>query len=245
MIAVAILCAVLGAVLASFAAVVVVRMPAGVSVIGGRSRCDACGRTLGVFELVPVVSWIALRGRCRGCGAAIDPLHVQLEIAGATAGALAGALLPPWLAVAGTAYAAALLALAALDLRHFWLPDRITLPLVAVGLAINAVVERPGLQPSIIGALAAYAVLRLIAVAYRTVRGRDGLGGGDAKLLAAIGAWSGWMSLPFVLTGACLLGLALVGLDRLRGGAVAADTRVPLGALLAVAAWPAWLWVVR
>jgi leader peptidase (prepilin peptidase)/N-methyltransferase len=86
-----------------------------------------------------------------------------------------------------------------------------------------------------------YAGLWLVAALYRRVRGREGLGGGDPKLLGAIGAWLGWAALPLILLGASLLGLGLVLLDRLRGRAVAGDTMVPLGALMAGVAWPLWL----
>ena len=100
---------------------------------------------------------------------------------------------------------------------------------------------RPAADRAAIGAAVGWAALSLIALAYRRLRGREGMGGGDPKLLAGIGAWVGALQLPFVLLGAGLLGLAAILLMRLRGEEVSATTRLPLGTLMAVAAWPIWL----
>ena len=121
--------------------------------------------------------------------------------------------------------------LAALDLEHEWLPDRLTWPLLAAGLAAAWGGFGPPLESRLIGAAAGFASLFAIARLYRAVRGREGLGGGDPKLFAAIGAWLGWTQLPFVLVGAGLLGLAALLLKRVRGEAVAATDRLPLGDL--------------
>ena len=118
-------------------------------------------------------------------------------------------LVPGWLGLAGALFGWVLLTLALLDAGHFWLPDKLTLPLLLLGLAI---VNEPPLLHRLIGAAAGYAVLALIALAYRAARGREGLGGGDPKLLAAIGAWLGWQALPFVLLAASLAGLAWAGI---------------------------------
>lgn len=236
---------IIGLLIGSFAATVVIRMPQDRSALAGRSACDGCGRTLKAWELLPLASFILARGKCRTCGAAIDPIHPQIEIAAALIGALSGALLPPLPALITALFGWTLLVLAALDLRHFWLPDRIVLPLGIAGLAVNAAGIGPGIAPAAIGAAAGFGVLWAVSAAYHAVRKRRGLGGGDPKLLGAIGVWVGWAPLPFVLLGAALLGIVLILLDRLRGREVAATTRVAFGALLAAAAWPAWILVLR
>jgi leader peptidase (prepilin peptidase)/N-methyltransferase len=237
--------ALFGLVIGSFAATVVVRMPRDRSALAGRSACDGCGRTLKAWELLPLASYVAARGKCRTCGAAIDPIHPQIEIAAALIGALSAALLQPLPALIAALFGWTLLVLAALDLRHFWLPDRIVLPLGLTGLAVNAADIGPGIVSAAIGAAAGFGVLWAVGAAYHALRKRRGLGGGDPKLLGAIGAWVGWAPLPLVLMGAALLGIVVVLLDRLRGGEVAATTRVAFGALLAAAAWPAWILVLR
>lgn len=235
----------LGLVIGSFAATVVVRMPEGRSALVGRSACDGCGRALKAWELLPLASYLLARSRCRTCGGAIDPIHPQIEIAAMLIGAVSAALLPPVLALTAALFGWTLLVLAALDLRHFWLPDRIVLPLGVAGLAVNAGGIGPGIVPAAIGAAAGFGILWAVGAAYQALRKRRGLGGGDPKLLGAIGAWVGWAPLPFVLLGAALLGIVLVLLDRLRGTKVEATTRVAFGALLAAAAWPAWVLVLR
>ncbi|NJC07129.1 prepilin peptidase [Polymorphobacter fuscus] len=133
-----------------------------------------------------------------------------------------------------------LLALLVLDVEYFWLPDRLTVPLAAMGLAAGIWLP-PSVPDRLIGAAAGFASLAGIAYAYRVMTGRVGLGGGDPRLFAAIGAWLGWVALPFVLLLAASFGLALVAYDRLRGRAITRHSRIPLGALLAAAAWLLWV----
>jgi leader peptidase (prepilin peptidase)/N-methyltransferase len=231
----------LGAILGSFIATVLIRWPQGRSVIAGRSRCDSCGKPLGPGDLVPILSYAALHGKCRACGVRIDRRHFAVELAAATLGLIALVAHPLPLAAITLGFGLWLLLLAMLDLEHQWLPDRLTLPLVPLGLAAAWAGFGPPLMERAIGAVAGWAALFLIALAYRRLRGREGMGGGDPKLLAAIGAWVGALQLPFVLLGAGLLGLAAILLMRLRGEEVSATTRLPLGTLMAVAAWPIWL----
>lgn len=134
-----------------------------------------------------------------------------------------------------------LLLLAALDLRHLWLPDWLTVPLGLSGLAANLAGIGPGIGAALIGAAAGFLSLALVAAAYRRVRGRDGLGGGDPKLLAAIGAWTGWEALPIIVVLAAALGLAAGVLWAVAGRGRLAALRLPLGVFLAVAAWPVWI----
>jgi len=231
----------LGAIMGSFLATLTMRWPAGESVVAGRSRCDGCERTLAWFELVPLLSFVVLRGRCRRCGAAIDWIHPTTELAAGVIGALAFLVAPLAQGLAGAMFGWILLALAILDFRHLWLPDRLTLPLVLLGLGVSALPGGVTPLASAIGAGAGFLTLYAIGLLYRVTRGRDGLGGGDAKLLAAIGAWLGWYLLPLVLLLASVAGLAAVAVSAARGNRISASDRLPLGTLLAIAAWPLWL----
>jgi leader peptidase (prepilin peptidase) / N-methyltransferase len=230
----------LGAIVGSFIAALAVRWPEGRSVVRGRSACDACGATLRARDLVPLLSAWALHGRCRACAAPIAPIHWRVELAAAWIGAAAGLVAAGPQAAAGAAFGWWLLALAALDITAWWLPDRLTAPLAVAGLALG----QGTLADRAIGGVGGFAVLWLVAAGYRRWRGREGLGGGDPKLLGAIGCWLGWAMLPAVLLVAGLIGLGWVAVLRLRGQAVAADTALPFGALMAAAAYLAWLAMV-
>ncbi|HUD95085.1 A24 family peptidase [Sphingobium sp.] len=227
-----------GAIIGSFLATLILRWPQGRSVMRGRSACDGCGRTLTARDLVPMVSSLLSRGRCRTCGARIDPLHGRVEAGCAIIGALAlgfradlggaGWMLLGW----------SLLTLAVLDWRHFWLPDALTLPLAFMGLTVGLWTTDIPLADRIIGAAIGYGALLAIAIGYRALRGREGLGLGDAKLLGALGAWFGWQALPFILLIASTVGLTAM---LATGQARQRTARVPLGTFLALAALPGWL----
>ncbi len=229
-----------GLVFGSFIAALTQRWGDGRSIVHGRSVCDSCAAPLRWFELVPVLSFALQRGRCRRCGAAIPARHFGIEIAAGLIGALALLVLPGAGGWAGAGFGWLLLALLVLDAEHFWLPDALTLPLFVAGLVAGLWLDPP-LMERAIGAVAGWASLAGIAFGYRRLAGRDGMGGGDPKLLAGIGAWLGWPLLPFVVLAAALLGLVLALADHWRGGAVDRLTPLPLGALLAAAAFPAWL----
>ena len=192
---------------------------------------------------MPILSYFLVKGRCRHCGAAIDRRLLAIEAGGALIGLTAIAAHPIPLAVATAIFGWWLFLLAALDAEHHWLPDRLSLPLIPAGLIVAWLGFGPALGERLIGAAVGFAALAAIAFGYRRLRGREGLGGGDPKLLAAIGAWLGWQMLPFVLLGAGLIGLAAILMMRLRGHNVAATDRVPLGTLMALTAWPIWLLV--
>ena len=233
--------ALLGAIVGSFLATILIRWPQERSALAGRSACDACGVKLGARDLVPILSFALARGRCRACQAPIDPRHPGMELAAAIIGAaaLVGHGWPLGAVTAGFGWW--LLIVIALDAEHHWLPDSLTLPLIPLGLVSAWAGLGPPLTDRAIGAAVGGIGLLLIASLYRLTRGREGMGGGDPKLLAGLGAWLGWMQLPFVLLGAGLLGLAAVLLMRSRGRDVDATTRLPLGAMMALAAWPLWL----
>lgn len=227
-----------GAILGSFLATVIVRWPLGRGVLRGRSMCDSCGRTLGPRDLIPLVSALLSRGRCRSCGNRIDPLHGRVEAGCAIIGGMALGFAPGMGGVAWACLGWILLTLAILDWRHFWLPDALTLPLAFLGFALGPFATNVGLLDRGISAALGYAVLLIIALSYRAIRGRDGLGLGDAKLLGALGAWFGWQALPLILFCAAGSGLLIM---LLMGNAKSATARAPLGTFLAIAAVPGWM----
>jgi leader peptidase (prepilin peptidase) / N-methyltransferase len=227
----------------SFLGVLIRRLPAGEPVVLDRSRCEACRRPLGAMELVPIASYLMLRGRCRGCGAGIAPFHLAVEIAAVAVAAVAAATLSdPAALCCGCGLGWTLLALAWIDWEAFILPDGLTLPLVLAGLAATVWLEPEALTDHAAAAAVAYLVFRGVAWAYRRFRGREGLGEGDAKLMAAAGAWVGLTALSGVLLGGALLTLAAAVVSAFRRGeALRGTTRLPLGPGLCAALWVVWL----
>ena len=237
------LLALFGLIVGSFIAAVSVRLPRDEGFVSGRSRCMSCERPLKAWHLVPVVSWLALRGRCGHCGARIAWRYPVIETAAALIGVWAALHGSSWLLVGATAVLGwQLLLIAIIDGENFWLPDGLTLPLIATGLAASWLI---GLEPLInaaIGAGAGFATLWLIGWLYKRVRGRDGLGGGDPFLFAGAGAWVGWMGLPSVLLWASAAGFSVVAARLLMRKAVAGTDRLPMGVFLAVGIWMTWLY---
>lgn len=239
-----VLLGVLGVIIGSFLATLVIRWPQGRSVLRGRSQCDGCHASLEVRDLVPLVSAALTRGRCRRCGAAIDARHWQIELGCLVIGVLAGVAVPGPVGLAGAVFGWLLLTLAALDIAEFWLPDALTATLAAAGLATGLLGVDPSLADRLIGGVGGFAILWAIGAAYKRLRQREGLGGGDPKLLGAIGLWLGWRLLPAVLFLAALTGLAIVLFGLLRGRGAGLGDQMPFGALLAIAAYPAWLFLL-
>jgi leader peptidase (prepilin peptidase)/N-methyltransferase len=226
----------------SFIGLASLRMPAGGAVVAGRSACAGCGRTLGVGDLAPIVSFLALRGRCRTCRAAIPRRYLALELGCLGLAAWAFAVHPLPLAIAGALLAWQIVLLAVLDAEHFWLPRKLTLALVASGLAVAALQGLGQLSGAAIGAAAGFLSLSLLAFGYRRLRGREGLGGGDAYMLAGAGAWVGWQGLPTVLLWASIAGLSVAAAGWLTGRGMKLDQRLPFGVFLAIGAWLTWLY---
>ena len=232
--------AVAGLIAGSFIATLVIRWPQGRS-LNGRSACDGCGRVLTIGNLFPIVSWVLARGRCRTCGAKIDWHHPVIEGTAGLIGVTAMIAQPGVEGIAGAVFGWQLLTLAVLDVEHFWLPDRLTLTLAVSGLLFSLAGVGIAFQSRLIGGVIGFAALSSIAWGYRKIRGRDGMGGGDPKLLGGIGCWMGWQSLPFLLIGASALGLFVALVMVMRGDNVAAHTRLPLGSLMAAAACALWV----
>jgi leader peptidase (prepilin peptidase)/N-methyltransferase len=225
----------------SFLGLVIDRLPAGRPIVLARSRCDACGVTLGASELVPVVSWLWQRGRCAHCRAGLSAFHPIIELAALAVALSAALVLSGWLLLASCALGWTLLTLAAIDQRHFLLPDTLTLPLIPAGLVVAFAIEPALLGPHVVGAFAGFTAFALIAFAYRRLRGREGLGLGDAKLLAAAGAWLGWQALPGVVALGALCALTVALARSVTGDRLSATTKIAFGSYLALAFWLVWL----
>lgn len=232
---------ILGLVFGSFIATLALRWPQGRSALHGRSACDGCGKALRAHELVPLFSYVLQRGRCCGCGGRIHPGHPGTELAGMVVGVAAGLVAPGWEGVAGAVFGWLLLALAALDLAAFWLPNVLTAALAITGI-IDGFFFPPAWLDRIAGGVIGYGLLELARFTYRHVRKREGLGGGDAKMFAGIGLWLGASLLAPVLLAASLIGLAFALAARISGNRIGMTSRLPLGTLLAIAAFPAWLY---
>jgi len=231
----------IGLLVGSFIATVVTRYGSGRSALAGRSRCDSCGAPVLARQLVPLFSFAIQRGRARCCGASIDRVHPLAEIAAAGIGAASGLFLLPF-ALAAALLGWLLLTLALIDARAFTLPDPIVALLACAGLSASILLGSPPFVTALIGMVAGYVALEAVRRLYRHWRGRDGIGRGDPKMFAAIGAWVGWEPLPTVLLGAALAGLGWALVSGLVGRRIGWSDRLPLGSLLALAAWPAWLW---
>lgn len=225
----------------SFLGLLVERLPDGSPIARGRSRCDICGTTLRARDLVPILSWLAAGGRCRYCRQPVGWFYPGVELA-ALAVALAAVLIDggqdAWLDCLLGWW---LLALAWIDLRSWLLPDVLTLPLIVAGLAASFIFDPDQLTERALGAALGYASLMAIAALYRALRGREGLGRGDAKLLAASGAWLGATTLPQVVLLAALSALAAASCLRLAGIRLGIHSALPFGPFLALATWALWL----
>ena len=221
---------------------VAVRLPEGRSVLRGRSACAHCGTQLGFLDLVPILGWTLARGRCRHCGAAVSWSYPAIEVAALAVAAWSLAVLPGWLAWAGCLLGWSLIALAVIDARHLLLPDALTLPLVPAGFAVAWLVEPVKLADHVLGAAAGFLALAAVGIAYRRLRGRVGLGLGDAKLFAGAGAWVTWQGLPSVLLLAAAAALAWHLVAARFGGRQLEGRELPFGPYLGAALWLVWLY---
>jgi leader peptidase (prepilin peptidase) / N-methyltransferase len=225
----------------SFLGVVVQRLPERRPIVLGRSSCDGCGQVLRTLDLVPLATWLVRRGRC-ACGqVALGFFYPGIELAALAFAISAVAVTSGWLLGASLALGWTLLALAAIDLRHFILPDLLTLPLIPAGLAVAWLDDPARLPDHAIGAAAGFAAFALTGWLYQRLRGRAGLGGGDAKLLAAAGAWLGWPALPGVVVIAATSALLVIAARTLAGRPIGPQAPIAFGPYLALGLWLLWL----
>jgi len=207
-----------------------------------RSRCPHCGHAIGAFENIPVLSYLLLRGRCRACKARISIRYLLIEIiSGILSGWLAWHFGFGWPALGALLLTWALLALAAIDLDKQLLPDMITLPILWLGLLFNLGHTFTDIRSALIGAVAGYLSLWCVYHGFRLLTRKEGMGYGDFKLFALLGAWLGWQSLPLIILMASASG-ALVGIGLILSRRVQRGIPIPFGPYLAVAGWIALLW---
>ncbi len=239
-----ILAALLGLIIGSFLNVVIHRGPAMWKLVDDDSRrgnlafprsyCAACHAPIARAHLVPLAGYVALRGKCALCSAPISIRYPIVELLGAAA-ALGAYLL---FGTTVSAFLAAiffwfLIALAAIDLETGFLPDALTLPLIAIGFAANTAGFFAPLTDVVIGAATGYLVFWVIGALFQRLRGMEGLGQGDAKLLAALAAWLGWQAIAPVVFVAALTALAGIFVMRLAGRETSNTTPIPFGPALA------------
>ena len=226
----------------SFLGLLADRLPAGRPVVWGRSACGHCGTTLSWRDLMPLLSWALAGGRCRHCAARLGVFYPAIELGALLVALWSVAVLPGWLALAGGILGWVLMTLAVIDARHMLLPDSLTLPLIPAGLAVAWLIEPARLAGHLAGAAIGFGAIVGLAAAYRRLRGREGIGLGDAKLLAAAGAWVSWEGLPGVLLLAAGGGLAGALVTRLVTGRLSGQDALPFGPYLAGGFWLVWLY---
>lgn len=199
------------------------------------SHCPACKHPIAWYRNIPVVSWLLLRGKCHDCGTAISWRYPALELLTAALFAACVALLGvTGAALAGMAFCAACVALAFIDADTSFLPDDITLPLLWGGLLANLFGLFVPISDAVIGAMAGYLALWAVYWAFKLLTGKEGMGYGDFKLLAAIGAWMGWQALPVVILASSIAGV-IIGGGLILSGRAARGQALPFGPYLAVA----------
>jgi len=206
------------------------------------SGCPHCGERLRAVDNIPLVSYLLLLGRCRACGERISPRYPIIE---ATTALLLTAVVwqVGWTAAAAAymAFTAILIALTAIDLEHMLLPDDLTLALLWLGLLAAPLGIGPTPVDAILGAAAGYLSLWTVYQLFRLLTGKEGMGYGDFKLLAALGAWLGWQQLPVVILLSAGVG-SIVGLSLIAIKAQERSQAIPFGPYLAAAGWITLLW---
>jgi leader peptidase (prepilin peptidase) / N-methyltransferase len=224
-----------GLIVGSFLNVCIYRLPRGESLMWPGSRCTSCGRRLSWFDNIPVLSWAVQRGQCRTCGAAISWMYPLVETA--TACVFVGGLLvygPTPLAAVRILFGCALIVLFVIDLQHQILPNVITLPGIVIGFVCSLFLP-PGWRDSLIGILVGGAIPLIIAEAYVRLRGVEGLGMGDVKMLGMVGAFLGWKGAVLTLMLGSLAG-SIVGVGLIAARAGSLQRKLPFGTFLAIAA---------
>lgn len=201
------------------------------------STCPHCGHRLRIWENIPLLSYLLLRGRCAACQTRLSWQYPLVELTTAVLTVLVGLHFgPSWPTVAALLLTWGLIGLAVIDLRTYLLPDSITLPLLWLGLLVNWMNGFTDLESSLLGAVGGYLSLRIIFQLFKWVTGKEGMGYGDFKLLALLGAWLGWQTLPLVLVLASFTG-AIMGITLILFAGRARAKPIPFGPFLAIAGW--------
>jgi leader peptidase (prepilin peptidase)/N-methyltransferase len=206
-----------------------------------RSHCPVCGQVLSWWQNIPLLSFAVQRGRCVACGAAISWRYPFIELlTGVCFGLVGWHIGPSWLLPCALGFSAVLIALAAIDCECGLLPDALTYPLLWSGLLFNLYSKMVSLDAAVIGVVCGYVFLWGLYWGFRLLTGKEGLGYGDFKLLAALGAWLGWSALPQVLLLSSLTGLLVGGILMVSGRMTRSDA-LPFGPFLAFSGWLVWI----
>lgn len=207
-----------------------------------RSRCPHCGHGITAVENIPLLSYLFLRGRCRACQARISPRYPLVEaLSGLLSGYAAWRFGASWAGVGALFFIWGMIALTFIDFDTQLLPDSITLPLLWMGLLLNLGGTFTDLKSAVIGAAAGYLSLWAVYWAFKLATGKEGMGYGDFKLLAAVGAWLGWQMLPLTILASSMVG-AVVGIALIVFARRGRNIPIPFGPYLAAAAVIALFW---
>lgn len=207
-----------------------------------RSRCPKCQHEITALENIPVLSYLALGGKCSQCKTAISARYPLIEaFTGLLSGLVAWQFGLDWSCLGALLLTWSLIALSFIDIDHQLLPDSITLPLMWLGIIFSFFAVYTDLNSSIIGAIAGYLSLWLVYQGFKLVTGKEGMGYGDFKLLAALGAWLGWALLPTIVLLSSLVG-AIIGISLIVFRKHQRDIPIPFGPYLAAAGWIALMW---
>ncbi len=225
-----------GACIGSFLNVCIYRLPIGVSIVSPPSACTKCGRKIRATENIPLVSYIMLSGKCKGCG---EKISVQYPI---VEGLNAVLYMLLWNKFGFTAeffiyciFVSSLVTITFIDLKHYIIPDVISLPGIAAGFTSSFVLTQPNYIDSLIGIVMGGGAFWMISYAYLKFTGKEGMGGGDIKLIAMLGAFLGWQSIPFIIIISSMTG-AIVGIFFMLKEKHGTKTAVPFGPFLSFSA---------
>jgi leader peptidase (prepilin peptidase) / N-methyltransferase len=203
------------------------------NLITPRSRCPKCGHQITAFENIPVVSWLMLGGKCSGCKTSISARYPIIELATGLLGALAIAFFgATWVGLGALILTWTLVALTCIDIDTQLLPDDMTLPLLWMGLLFNLFGVFAPLKDAVIGAMLGYMILWTIYWLFKLITGKEGMGYGDFKLLAALGAWFGWQKIPAIILLSSAVG-AVIGIGMMFAAKRGKEVPIPFGPYLA------------
>lgn len=225
----------LGAIVGSFLNVCIVRLPKRESLIRPSSHCPHCNEPIRFYDNIPIISYILLAGKCRHCKSRISFRYPIVEgLTGLMTVALFMKYGPTVQFLLLLLFSSALIIITFIDLAHQIIPDAISIPGIPCGIAASLLIPTISWLDSLLGILVGGGLLLLVAVGYKWVTGREGMGGGDIKLLAMMGAWLGWKAIPFILLASSLIGLLIGGGSGLllKKGL---RTKIPFGPFLAIA----------
>ncbi len=212
------------------------------NLITPRSRCPACNSQIKAIENIPVISYLILRGKCSNCKNKISVRYPLIELTSAILVTIVafyfGVSLQTLFAICLTW---ALLSLSMIDFDHQLLPDDITLPFLWLGIFLNLFDVFTDIESSILGAIFGYGILWLVYISFKLITGKEGMGHGDFKLLAVLGAWFGWQYLPLIIILSSAVG-ATIGIALIIFKSHNRSTTIPFGPYLAIAGWVSMLW---